>query len=221
MRVVSIILARGGSKGLPNKNILEFAGKPLIYWSIKQSIESEGINDVYVSSDSDEILRISKSFGAKTIKRPNKLSMDTSTSEEALLHAISCIGDVDIIIFLQPTSPLRDNNDIENSLKLFIDGKYDSLFSSIELEDMCIWKKENGVFESFNFDYKNRKRRQETENQYLENGSIYVFKPETLKKFNNRLGGNIGTYIMENWKQYEIDNIHDFTMCEIFFKKKF
>ena len=90
MKITSIILARGGSKGLPNKNILNFCGKPLITWTIKNCLDS-GIKSVWVSSDSEEILEISRNSGAQVLKRPNSISNDNSTSEEAWLHAINHI----------------------------------------------------------------------------------------------------------------------------------
>ena len=113
MNVACIIPARGGSKGIPNKNIYDFAGKPLIYWSIKQALASSMINcDVYVSSDSDEILDLSEQFGAHPIQRPDDLSTDFATSESALIHAqneISKASEIDDITAggapIAPTSP--------------------------------------------------------------------------------------------------------------------
>ena len=128
--------------------------------------------------------------------------------------------DTDVVVFLQPTSPLRTSDDIDNAITTLLNGNYDSLFSSVELEDICIWGDNGGSFNSLNFDYKNRKRRQEIKKQYLENGSIYVFKPQVLLDNNNRLGGNIGTYVMDNWKQFEIDNKDDFELCEFYLKNK-
>lgn len=218
-KIVSIILARGGSKGIPNKNIIDINGKPLIAWSIEQSKNSNLIDETYVSSDSEEILKIAKQFGAKTIIRPSYLARDTSTSEDALLHAIENILDIDVVVFLQPTSPIRHTSDIDNAITFFINNQYDSLFSASKLEDYCIWEQNNNKFESINFNYRDRKRRQDKKIQYLENGSIYIFKPETLIKYNNRLGENIGISLMEFWKSYEIDNIHDIEICEFYLKK--
>jgi len=220
--IIAIIPARGGSKGIPKKNIIDFCGKPLIAWSILQSKSCKMIDEVYVSSDDDEIIDISCKYGAKAIHRPKELATDFSTSEEALLHAISIIEkeiDIDLVVFLQATSPLREKKDIEEALKEFRAQKVGSLFSAARLEGFFIWRKTSGGIESMNYDYKNRVRRQDVEEQYVENGSIYIFKPSILKKYNNRLGGKIGVYQMAYWKTWQIDSIEDKELCEWYFKK--
>lgn len=219
-RIVSIILARGGSKGIPNKNIIEIAGKPLLAWTVEQSVKSKFVTETYVSSDSPEILDIAVKYGAKTIVRPPELATDNSTSEEALIHALKVIGDVDAVVFLQPTSPIREYSDIDNAINTFKEKELDSLFSASIIDDYCIWSETNGVLNSINFDYRNRTRRQDKMPQYLENGSIYVFKPEILINSNNRLGGKIGIHIMDFWKSYEIDSIENIEICEYYLKTK-
>jgi N-acylneuraminate cytidylyltransferase len=221
MKILCIIPARGGSKGIPKKNIIPFADKSLIGHTITQSLNSKYITDVVVSSDCDEILNVSKTYGAKTIIRPDDISTDTSTSESALLHTIESIGgDYDYVVFLQATSPLRTTQDIDNCIKTTIEGEYDSLFSASILEDMLIWKSNGDNLMSVNYDYKNRKRRQDSETQYVENGSIYVFKKEGFIDNNNRLFGKIGLSLMESWKMFEIDSMEDLELCEIIFENK-
>lgn len=224
LQIIAIIPARGGSKGIPKKNIIDFCGKPLITWSIEQALGSKYIKDVYISSDNKEILKIAKNAGAQTIIRPQKLAGDTSSSEETLLHAINYIQKsnkekIDIIVFLQATSPLRTSEDINNAMKLFISQKADSLFSAAVLEDFYIWNYQNEKLTSLNYDYRNRGIRQERTPVYLENGSIYIFKPEMLKKYNNRLGGKIAMFIMDYWKSYEIDKLEDIEIYEYFMQK--
>lgn len=224
MRVVAIIPARGGSKGIPMKNLIEFCGKPLIVWSIEQARASKYIKNVYVSSDDKKILTVSENSGAKPIKRPKKLATDTSSVEKTLLHAINYIQKfnkekINIVVFLQPTSPVRSSEDIDAAIEFFISQKADSLFSAAILEDFCIWNYQNGELASLTYDYKNRGRRQDRAPLYLENGSIYIFKPETLKKYNNRLGDKIIMFIMNYWKSYEIDKLEDVEICE-YFKQK-
>jgi N-acylneuraminate cytidylyltransferase len=225
MKIATIIPARGGSKGIPKKNIVDFCGRPLISWSIQQSIGCSLIDRTYVSSDSEEILTVSESFGAASILRPEYLATDTSTSEEAILHAMEKIekdiGSVDLFVFLQATSPLRESLDIENAINTFREENADSLFSSSELEDFFIWHvNDEGNLDSFNYDYQKRKRRQDVNKQYVENGSIYVFKPEVMRKNNNRMGGKIATSTMEFWKSHEIDSMEDLELCEWYFKNK-
>jgi N-acylneuraminate cytidylyltransferase len=220
-KVVAIIPARGGSKGIPRKNILEFCGRPLIAWSILQAVNTPEIDAVYVTSDDDEILDIATSYGAQKIKRPDEMSGDTSTSESAIAHALQGIEPAPaIILMLQPTSPLRKPDDLSSAVRQFKTEMWDSGFSGAVLEDFLIWKKnERGILESTNYDYKNRGRRQERKHEYVENGSIYLFKPEILVKNNNRMGGKIGVSLMDFWQSFEIDEPDDWELLETLFKK--
>jgi len=219
MSVTAIILARGGSKGIPNKNLIDFCGKPLISWTIEQIQSSSEINDVWVSSDSKDILDVAAKHNINLIKRPETISGDMATSESGWMHAIDYIEStenkkIDIVFAPQVTSPIRTSADIDNAIKLFIEKGFDSLFSSCVAEDLFFWEKDiAGRLQSVNYDYKNRKRRQDIEERYIENGSFYIFTPDVLSQFNNRFGNNIGTSIMESWKMYEIDNNEDIGIC--------
>ena len=222
MKIIAIILARGNSKGILNKNIINFCGKPLIAWTIEHCIKG-GLNDVYVSSDSNKILSISSSYGAQTIKRPSNLSNDKATSESGLKHALKIIekkiGTVDWVVTPQVTSPIRSPKDIKSVVQLCESGGFDSLFSVIRIEDHFIWKQDSiGNLNSLNYDFRNRKRRQEIEDKYLENGSLYVFRPYVLRKENNRLGGVISIYEMEKHKMFQIDNQEDLELCTVIMK---
>ncbi|MBI1829465.1 MAG: acylneuraminate cytidylyltransferase family protein [Thaumarchaeota archaeon] len=214
-----MILARGGSKGIPNKNIVNFCGKPLLVWSIEQAKKTKGISSVWVSSDSDKILEIARQNGANTILRPESLAGDTSTGESGWLHGLDEIEKkekIDTVIALQATSPLRESTDMERALNDFGKGQYDSMFSCVELKDFFIWRKiPDGNYASFNYDYLNRKRRQDITEQFVENGSFYIFKPAILRNLQNRLGGKIGISRMEFWKMFEIDSMEDLELCEI------
>ena len=221
MNIAAFIPARGGSKAIPRKNIIEFAGQPLLSWSIEQAQASEYINNVYVSSDDDEILRISENYGAKSVKRPDDISGDLASSESALLHFTSHLKNVDLVVFLQATSPLREPCDLDGAIEYFLMHNYDSLFSANELGDMCIWRKKNNKLKSYNYNYKNRQRRQDlNQEQLVENGSFYLFTPKCLRKYKNRLGGKIGYFLMENWKIHEVDTPEDLVLCEFMFKQK-
>jgi len=221
--VVAIILARGGSKGIPGKNIIDFCGKPLIVWTIEQLQQSRGINSIWVSSDSEKILSVSETFGAEIIHRPAEISGDAATSESGWLHALDYIENkvscVDFVVAPQVTSPLREPSDIERGLRDFQKQKCDSLFSCSIVEDLFFWKKmPDGVLRSINYDYRNRSRRQDMPKQYIENGSFYLFKPEVLQEYNNRFGCKIGMTEMEFWKMFEIDSMEDLKMCEALMK---
>ena len=224
MNCVAIILARGGSKGLPNKNILNFCGKPLIAWTIENCVNG-GANSVWVSSDSEKILDISEKYGAEKIRRPEDISGDFTSSESGWIHAIKFIessrGDkIDWVLAPQVTSPLRESKDIKTAISIAAEGKYDSLFSSSSVEDLFFWEKnDEGDLISINYDWRNRKRRQDMKKQYVENGSFYMFTPEVVKKSNNRFGDKIGLVEMDFWKMFEIDSKDDFKMCEAIMKK--
>ncbi len=191
MKFCSIILARGGSKGLPGKNIIKFCGKPLLAWTIEHCIEG-GAAPVYVSSESKEILIVGERYGAQSILRPEKISGDIASSESGWLDALDVIesesGIMDWVLAPQVTSPLRTAADIRNGLKLADSGKYDSLFSCSIAEDLFFWEIRSNNLESINYDWKNRKRRQDFPKQHIENGSFYLFRPEILRKNNNRIG---------------------------------
>ena len=176
---------------------------------------------MWISSDNEEILNIAKKENAEIIKRPKTISTDKSSSESGWIHAIKEIEKkqkIDLVVALQATSPVRESTDLEKAIKKFKRVKADSMFSCSKLNDFFLWKKQNKGYTSLNYDYKKRKRRQEIKKQYLENGSFYIFKPEILKKFNNRLGGKIDMIELEFWKSFEIDSFESLKLCEVLMK---
>lgn len=220
-KVIAIILARGGSKGIPRKNVLDFAGHPLVAWTVIQAKLAKEVDEVYISSDSDEILKIAKEYGAKTIKRPEKISGDTAKSEEAIIHALSILGeDQEMIVMLEPTAPLRKLNDIDNCINMFRNEGWDSCFSGALLQDFLLWKRDkNGNLDSINYDYKNQGPRQEREPDFVENGAIFIFKPEIMINEKNRFGGKIGLFPNNFWQSFEIDEVEDWEFVELIFNK--
>ncbi len=219
---IALILARGGSKGIPNKNSRNFCGIPLIGWSILQAKNTKGISDVWLSSDSKKILKIAERFGAKTICRPKKLSTSTANGDDAYLHALDFIEKnvhlPDIVVALQATSPIRESKDLERGLKKFKNGKYDSLFSSCLAEDILFWKKSGDRLKNINYNYQKRHRRQNFKENVIENGSFYIFTPQLIRKLKNRLGAKIGNYVMDSWKLFELDEPSDIKFCELIMK---
>lgn len=223
-KIICIIPARGGSKGIPKKNLIDFCGKPLLQWTIDQAKGSKLINDIIVSSDDSEILKLALNCGVLDYKRPKEISGDGSTSEEALNFTLFGYkkrhNSPDLIVFLQATSPLRTYLDIDNAINELIKNNYDSLFSACPIRDFLVWEKtQQEGLRPLNHQSYNRLRRQDITETYVENGSIYVFKPEILLKHNNRLGGKIGMYVMDKWKIHEIDDIEDLHLCEFLMKK--
>ena len=218
---IAIILARGGSKGIPKKNIKSFLGKPLLAWTVMQAKISKNISKVYLSSDSNVILKIGKKYGAIPIKRPKVISGDKAKSEEAVLHLLNKLDySPDGVVMLEPTAPLRLPNDIDNCIKDFYINKWDSGFSGAILEDFLIWKyNKKNKLSPINYNFKKKVPRQLREPEVVENGSIFIFKPESIKKNNNRFGGKIGFSINQIWQSFEIDNIQDWKFVGLIFKK--
>lgn len=216
--VVAIIPARGGSKGIPRKNLVDICGKPLLAWSILQARNAASIDSVWVTSDDEEILSVAEAYGARPILRPPEISGDTASSETAWLHALDVIESqgmpVDLVVAMQATSPLRETSDLDGGVSVLREQGYDSLLSVTEVEDFFTWRiGDEGSAESVNYDYRNRKRRQQIEKRYLENGSFYVFRPELLRRDHNRLGGRIGLFVMSRFKMFQIDNPEDIDLC--------
>lgn len=217
---VALIAARGGSKGIPRKNLISFCGKPLLVWSIESAMGAKLIESVWVTSDDDEILAVAERHGAKGIRRPSEFASDTATSEVAWLHALDFLRtkgiEPDVVVAIQPTSPLRECSDVDRAVETFRAEKFDSAISGAKIGDFYIWKKTaEGVWDSLNYDYRNRKRRQDFSVQMVENGSMYLFTPELLRNTGNRLGGKIGICEMEFWKSFEIDDRESLRLCEV------
>ncbi len=217
-RIIAIVLARGGSKGIPMKNIIDFCGKPLLSWTIEQCVAAKSVREVWVSSDSGDILDVASQYGAQTLVRPHDIAGDHATSESGWLHALDYIegktSAIDLVLAPQVTSPLRESSDIQKAIDQFAIEGCDSMFSCCVAEDLFFWEKDcDGGLRSVNYDYFHRKRRQDIPKQFIENGSFYLFRPEILRKHNNRFGGKIGCFEMEFWKMFEIDTLEDFRMC--------
>jgi len=210
--VYTIIPARGGSKGIPKKNIIDFNGHPLIAHSIFCAQESNFIDNIIVSTDSTEIEKIAKEFDAQVIQRPANISGDQSSTELAIEHAIATkkIGADAIIVLLQPTSPIRPKGILDKMLNNFIDQEYDSMISINPIHPIN-WELDSNQLTP-RYDYKNRPMRQEFKADdyiYDENGSVYIFTQKLFIKEKNRLGGKIGYEIFSDEFSHQIDTYLD------------
>lgn len=216
---LAIIPARGGSKRLPNKNILDLKGKPLIAHTIEASLKSKYIDKVIVSSDNDNILNISKEFGADTIKRPDILANDTSTTFDAIKHTIENTEKYDYIILLQPTSPLRDENNINEAIELLEEKKADAIVSVCEMEHSPLWSNtidDTLSMKNFLKDEVINKRGQDLEKYYRLNGAIYIIdRDKLLENKSFILKENIYAYIMDRENSIDIDEKIDFKIAEV------
>ncbi|MEY9362202.1 CMP-N,N'-diacetyllegionaminic acid synthase [Bradyrhizobium yuanmingense] len=216
-KTLAVIAARGGSKGIPHKNLLDLCGKPLIAWTVEQARAARGVDVVAVSSDSEAILAAAEAAGAVGVRRPDDISGDLASSESAWLHALDAtearMGRFERVVALQATSPIREPSDIENALETFDRDHLDSLLSVCEVEDYFNWRNGANGPEPINYDYRNRRMRQQIEKRYLENGSFYVLIPSLLREQNNRLGGKIGFHVMDRHKMFQIDRPEDVKLC--------
>jgi len=204
LKVITLIPARGGSKAIPKKNIIDICGKPLITYAIEASIKSDS-SETWVSTDDDEIAKISREYGAKVIKRPDKIATDNATSESALLHFADQVKDFDIIIFLQATCPFVIDADINDALMLM--EKFDSVIS-VSKFDQFLW-----VGSKATYDLNNRKRRQNREQTFVETGSLFATTRQNLLRSQNRISGKIGFVEVPKWRSIDIDTYEDLELA--------
>jgi CMP-N,N'-diacetyllegionaminic acid synthase len=206
LRVLAVIPARGGSQRVPRKNLLAVGGKPLIVHSIEHALGADRVGQIVVSTDDAEIAAVARSAGASVVDRPRELAGAEATSESALVHTLDALegDDPDLVVFLQATSPVRQSTDIDDAIALLLAEQADSLFSA-HSEKVHTWVREDGELRSLSYDWRNRRREQEMTPHLRENGSIYVFRPELLRRQGNRLGGKIVVYEMDWWSSFQLD----------------
>lgn len=224
-KVLAIIPARGGSKGLSGKNIKELCSKPLIAWSIESALKSKYIDEVMVTTDSQDIAKISREYLANVpFLRPEYLASDTATTFEAVKHTIEFYRsqkkmEFDYIVLLEPTSPLRENDDIDNMIEKLIskDDEYDSIVSIGEVhEHPSIMQRivDNDFLESYCKDLEMKSRRQDNEAAYFPYGVAYIVKTDTLLNEETFYTKRNTFYEIKRYQCYEIDDIYDFLAIE-------
>ena len=211
-KIYAIIPARGGSKGIPKKNIIDFDGYPLIYHSINFAKQSKFVVEVIVSTDSHEIKKIAEGYHSSIVDRPENISRDDSSTELAIKHIIHefNIHSDSIIVLLQPTSPIRPIGVLDKMLVDFVNENFDSMVSISPCHHLS-WKLKSDEL-ICQYDYKNRPMRQQFKKDdfiYDENGSVYIFNPKLIIKNNNRLGEKIGYEIFPEEYGRQIDTFLD------------
>lgn len=216
--VLAIIPARGGSKGIPRKNVRPLAGKPLLAYSIEDALAADHVTRVVVSTDDAAIAEVARTYGAEVVHRPAEIAGDTATSESALVHVLDALAEAegytpDLIVFLQATSPIRQPGDVDRAIETLRAEGADSLLSVKPFHGFT-WVRQGAEVRSLDYDYRHRPRRQDRPPEFQENGSIYVFKPWVLREHDNRLGGKIALYVMDYWSSFEIDDPEDFALVE-------
>ena len=221
---LAIIPARGGSKRLPRKNILNLCGKPLISWSIEAGLKSKYIDKVVVSSDDTEILNISNELKVQVIKRPDELASDTSTSFDAVKHAIDNLESYEYILLLQPTSPLRNENHIDKAIEILEEKNADAVVSVCEMNHNLLWSNtldDSSSMEGFISDNLLNNRSQDLKKHYRLNGAIYLCKTDKLLKEKSFfLKKNIFAYVMNSNSSIDIDIKEDFELASLYLSQK-
>lgn len=220
MNILAVIPARGGSKGIPKKNIRLMNGQPLIAYAIKNGLNSKYITDVVVTTDDKEIEYIAKQYGAEVIKRDPKLADDKTTLDPVIYDAM--IKDenkknkkYDIIITLQPTSPVLKTETLDKAIEQFLDSDYDTYISATNKPHLS-WTKNNGKIVP---SYEKRVNRQQLPPNYLEAGAFFISKRDNVTE-NTRIGKNVSVYEIPEEESTDIDNSIDWVICENILRKK-
>lgn len=220
-RIVAVIPARGGSKAIMRKNIKLMLGKPLIYYSIRAALNTTSISEVYVSTEDKEIAQVAKSLGAEIIDRPSELATDHSSTFDVVRHAEIALSSPDIIVILQPTSPLRNEREIDEAVVL-LDHETDAVVGCCELKKY-VWELKDGFGSPL---FSERLPRQKMKEKYFENGAIYVTRSKVYKENDYRLGMGISSkgrtklYIMEEHHAIDVDTEADWIITEQLLRSK-
>lgn len=221
-KIVSLIPARGGSKGIPLKNIADLNGRPLISYALWASIMSQ-VNETWVSTDNALIKEACKLeadwAGLKILDRPAHLAQDDSSTESVMLHFADNVV-FDVIVLIQATSPMITAEQINKGLEKFATGKYDSLFSAVKTNDMLLWDEETHfctkkVFLPLNYDPLNRGRRQTRKRIiFIETGGFFITTRKQLLESRCRMGGRIGIVEVPFWASFQVDTMEDLENIE-------
>ncbi len=218
-KAVTIIPARGMSKGIPRKNLRPFHGKPLIQYSIDAARAAELVGDVFVSTEDKEIAGIARDLGAKIIDRPEELAGDDISTFSVIRHAAEVLNFPDVIVTLQPTSPLRTGRHIDEAVSL-LDDDVETVVGVCAAHHYC-WRIENGYGKP---DFETRLPRQKMPKQYVENGSIYVTRKSVIMRNDDKLGmgissiGKVKLYEMEEIHFVDMNSFFDFKLLECIYK---
>lgn len=208
MKIVSLITARGGSKGIPLKNLVDVNGKPLIYYSINASLQSS-VDETWVTTDSKEIADVSKKYEAKVLMRPDQLANDIIMPDDSLIH-FADNEDFDILVFIQPTSPMVKKEYIDGAINMLLTDGYDSIFTAHKHHWLPEWLCVANTCTSVGWDVNARPRRQDIgQNIYIENGMFYITTRESLLETKLRYGGRIGMFEIPLLDSFQVDTQED------------
>jgi len=221
---LAIIPARGGTKTVPRKNVLPLCGRPLIYWTICAARAAERVDRVIVSTDDEEIAKISQQYEAEVVWRPPEISGDTASSESALLHVLEHFRDTEqevpaIVAFLQCTSPLTLPEDIDGTVEALLNNNADSAVAVTPFH-YFLWRSEDGACVGINHDKRVRLLRQQRDDQYLETGAVYAVRSRAFLEAKQRFCGLTAMYVMPPDRCQEIDDPVDFEIAEVLLRHR-
>jgi len=217
MTVVAVICARGGSKGIPRKNIRPFHGHPLLVWTVSAALACPGIDHVVLSSDDEAILRVAEEAGALPHRRPDELATDEAATEPCVIDVLQhhpAAATADTVVLLQATSPLTLPNDLRAALDALDERGLDSLLSVVDAHVFQWSVGPDGVATPLNYDPEARPRRQDIPDRVAENGAFYIARRSVWDERACRLGGRIGVHMMQAWQAWEIDTEDDWRRLE-------
>jgi len=209
---VAIIPARGGSKGILDKNLQPVHGIPLVARAVRSAVAAVHIDQVYVSTDSSRIASVAEANGAKVINRPASISGDEASSESAILHALDDIKDADVVAFIQCTSPFIDPHDLDKACRMVSEGEADVVFSGVE-DHGFRWEERDGSFHPTGHDAASRPRRQDLAPRVMETGAFYVFREKGLRDSGSRFHGTISAVRVGRREALEIDSAEDLSLA--------
>lgn len=212
-KIIAFVPVRGGSKSIPYKNTKLFNNEPLVYWVLLAANNSNLIDEVIVSTDSDKIRDVVEKFDFKktiVVKRKESLAADISTTESVMID-YARNNDFETIILLQANSPLTTTKHINEALTLYLDPQADSVVSLVRTHRF-IWVQNGNFVSPSNYNYNMRPRRQEWLGQFIENGAIYITNKNSFIKSQSRISGNIIPYLMPEYSYHEIDEPSDWVV---------
>ncbi len=212
MSTIAIIPARGGSKGITDKNLQPVHGVPLVARAVRSATQAVTVDAVYVSTDTERIASAAARSGAEIIKRPADLAADDSSSESALLHALDDIATAEIVVFIQATSPFINPVDIDQAVRMVRDGQFDSVFSGLA-DHGFRWEQRDGGFEPLGHERNSRPRRQDLPHRVVETGAFYVFTATGLRESGSRFHGRVGCVEVGRREALEIDTPDDLRLA--------
>lgn len=223
-KILAIIPARGGSKGVPRKNIKMLAGKPLIAWTIEEAKKSKFIDMCIVSTEDEEIKSVAEEWGGNVpFMRPMELAQDDTPGIEPVLHAVKMMPGYDFVVLLQVTSPLRTVEDIDGALAYCLDRDCESCVSVTEAEHSPYWMYQMDMQKRLQPILKMEKeksyQRQKLPKAFQLNGAVYVANVDFVQRAREFIGEETLGYVMPQERSYDIDTMMDFMMIELLLKQ--